>query len=140
MFRAIGRWSERDLDRHDRTYRKWALGEMRARRLIGLIVETTEGRAVGSGVVWLQPSQPRPGKLSRLTMPYVMSMFTEPECRGRGVATRLVDEMVQWATSRGYRRTFLHASTMGRPVYAGRGFENGNEMRLDLPRRTSRRS
>ena len=140
MFRAIGRWSERDLARHDRTYARWALGEMRARRLIGLVVVTSEGRPVGSGVVWLQPSQPRPGKLSRLTMPYIMSMFTEPQFRGKGVATRLVEEMVRWATVRGYRRIFLHASTLGRPVYARLGFENGNEMRLDLPRRASRRS
>ena len=140
MFREIGRWSERDLDRHDRTYRAWALGEMRAHRLIGLIVETAEGRPVGSGVVWLQPSQPRPGTLSRLTMPYIMSMFTEPGFRGRGVATRLVEEMVRWATSRGYRRIFLHASIAGRPVYARLGFQIGNEMRLDLPRRALRRS
>ena len=139
MFRAIGRWSERDLARHDRTYRKWVLGEMRARRLIGLVVETPTGRAIGSGVVWLQPSQPRPGRLSRLSMPYFMSMFTEPEFRGRGVATLLVEEMVRWATVRGFRRIFLHASIAGRPVYARLGFENGNEMRLDLPRRIPRR-
>lgn len=139
MFRAIGRWSERALERQDAEYRKWARREMRARRLFGLIIESADGLVAGSGVVWLQPSQPRPGKLARLTMPYIMSMFTEPEFRGQGVAGRLVEEMVGWATRQGYHRIFLHASPMGRPVYERLGFENGNEMRLDLPRRRSRR-
>ena len=133
MFRAIGRWSDRDLDRHDAVYRRWVVREMRALRLIGWVIESSDGVPAGSGVVWFQPSQPRPGRLLRPSMPYIMSMFTEPKLRGRGVATRLVEEMVREATRRGFRRIFLHASPMGRPVYERLGFVDGNEMRLDLP-------
>lgn len=139
MFGEIGGWSERDLDRQDTAYRAWVLRERSAGRLFGLVVESADGTVAGSGVVWLQPSQPRPGRLSRQWMPYIMSMYTEPEFRGRGVATALVREMVRWATRKGYRRIFLHASPAGRPVYRRLGFENGNEMRRDLPARPLRR-
>ena len=114
--------------------------ERRARTLFGLIVEARDGRPAGSGVVWRQPSQPRPGKLARPRMPYILSMFTEPEFRGQGVASRLVEAMIDWATHRGYRRIVLHASPMGRPVYERLGFVNGTEMRLDLPRTGRRRA
>lgn len=139
MFGEIGGWSEPELDRHDAAYRRWFVRERRARRLFGFVIDASDGEPAGSGVVWLQPSQPRPARLSRCSMPYIMSMFTEREFRGRGVATRLVEEMVRWANRRGYRRIFLHASAAGRPVYRRLGFGDGNEMRLDLPRRPSTR-
>ena len=139
MFSDIGRRTEREITAHDRVYRAWARRGMRGRRFFAFVVEAPQGRAVGSGAIWLQPQQPRPGRLARPTMPYIMSMYTEPDARGRGVATRLVAEMVRWASERGYPRIFLHASAMGRPIYQRAGFENGNEMRLELPDRVRRR-
>ena len=139
MWEEIGGPTRAELDRADPAYRRWVVRETRAHRFIGFLVEDAKGRAAGSGAVWLQPAQPRPGRLSRLHMPYILSMFTEPEFRGRGVASRLVRAMVRWATLHGYRRIFLHASSMGHPVYATLGFSDGNEMRLELPfRRASR--
>lgn len=135
MFSDIGRRTEREITAHDRVYRAWARRGLRDRQFFAFVVEASDGRVVGSGAVWLQPQQPRPGWLARPTLPYILSMYTEPDARGRGVATRLVTEMVRWATDRGYPRIFLHASTMGRPVYARFGFEEGNEMRLELPDR-----
>jgi GNAT superfamily N-acetyltransferase len=139
MWEEIGGRTRAELDRADPAYRRWVVRESRAGRFIGFFVEGGGGHVVGSGAVWLQPAQPRPGRLSRLTMPYILSMFTEPEFRGRGVASRLVRAMVRWATDHGYRRIFLHASQLGRPVYEKLGFVNGNEMRLELPRRRARR-
>jgi len=72
-------------------------------------------------------------------MPYILSMFTEPRARRRGVASQIVRAMIEWSSRRGYRRIFLHASEEGRSVYAGLGFAPGNEMRLDLPARRERR-
>jgi GNAT superfamily N-acetyltransferase len=139
MWEEIGGRTRAELDRADPAYRRWVVRETRARRFVGFVVEDGRGRAAGSGAVWLQPAQPRPGKLARLRMPYIMSMYTEPDLRGRGVASRIVRAMVRWATSRGYHRVFLHASSAGRPVYAKLGFTDGSEMRLDLPRRRARR-
>ncbi len=140
MWKDIGGRTTRELDRADGPYRAWVRRQTRARRFVAFLVEAPDGRVAGSGAIWLQPAQPRPGTLSRETMPYILSMFTEPEFRGRGIATRLVRAMLRWATERGYRRIFLHASTMGRPIYARLGFTAGNEMRLDLPVRRGRPS
>ncbi len=140
MWEDIGGWTRREIDRGIVPYRSWARKEMRAGRLVGFLFERDDGEVVGSGAVWLQPAQPRPGKLSRLSMPYIMSMYTAPEHRGEGIASALVREMVRWAARKGYRRIFLHASDRGRPVYARLGFVDGNEMRLDLPAPRQKRS
>lgn len=139
MWEEIGRRTRAELDRADPAYRRWVVRETRARRFIGFLVEDPQGRVAGSGAVWLQPAQPRPGRLSRLQMPYIMSMYTEPAFRRRGVASRIVRAMVRWATLHGYRRIFLHASPAGRPVYQRLGFASGSEMRLELPRRRTAR-
>jgi len=138
MWEDIGGRTPSELDAADPIYGRWVRRESRAGRFIGFLVEDPGGRPVGSGAVWLSPSQPRPGRISRTTMPYVLSMFTEPEARGRGVASRIVRAMVAWSIRHGYRRIFLHASEHGRPVYARLGFVAGNEMRRDLPARRAK--
>lgn len=138
MWREIGRWSERDLDRADLAYGRWMRQEMAGRRFMGLVVEDRDGRPAGSGAIWLSPNQPRPGRLATTKLPYILSMFTEPEFRNRGVASSLVRAMVRWAETRGHPRIYLHASRKGRPVYARLGFREGNEMRLDLALRRRR--
>lgn len=114
--------------------RTWIRREVHAGRYLGFIAETPAGRVAGSGAIWIHPTQPRPGPQPRAVAPYILSMYTEPEFRRRGVATRLVVEMLEWARRNGYRRVTLHASTEGRPVYLRLGFEPSNEMRIDLGR------
>jgi len=126
---------KRDLDRHDVVYRRWLRREMRAGRFLARIALAPSGEVAGSGALWLMPSQPRPGPLGRPVIPYVLSMYTEPGSRGLGAATAIVEALVRWSTRKGFRRIVLHASTMGRPIYARLGFEAGSEMRLELPRR-----
>ncbi len=139
MWEEIRSFPPRELDRHDRTYRRWAREGLRSRKLFAFLVEDERGRPVGSGALWLAPAPPRPGILSRGEYPYILSMFTEPAARGRGVASRLVRAMVRWSKARGYGRVVLHASPFGRPVYARAGFEPGSEMRLELVRRPASR-
>ena len=140
MWEEIGGRTRDELDRADPVYRRWVAREARARHVVGFVVEDGRGHAVGSGAVWLRPAQPRPGPFARPRMPYIMSMYTEPAYRGRGVASRIVRAMVRWARLRGYRRILLHASHAGRPVYAKLGFADSNEMRLELSRRRAPRS
>ena len=78
MWRDIGRWKGPELVRASPVYRRWVRREVRAGRFYGFLVETEDGNPAGSGAIWLQPSQPRPGKLARLEMPYILSMYTEP--------------------------------------------------------------
>jgi len=139
MWEDIGGRTRAELDRADGPYRRWLATETAHGRLRGFVAEAADGTVLGSGMLWLQPSQPRPGPLGRKGMPYILSMFTEPTARGRGVASKIVRAMIDWARRSGYRRLVLHASRYGRPVYARLGFADGNEMRLDLTARPRRR-
>ncbi len=138
MWEAIGDYAPAQLDAHDRLYRRWARQRMRTGGFVGWVV-TAGGDAVASGAVWLQEIQPHP--LVRLgPVPYLLSMYTDPRHRGKGLATRIVREAMRWAKRRGYVRMTLHASTQGRGVYRQLGWKRTWEMRARLvPRRRSPR-
>src|SRR5437879_5278487 len=63
----------------------------------------------GGGCVWLQPVQPRPHRAS-MVQPYLLSMYTEPGFRRRGVASMVVKEAMGWCRKNKYERLMLHAS------------------------------
>ncbi len=53
---------------------------------------------------------------------YVMNMYTLPGWRGRGVATRLMQLIIEEMRSRQAGRLWLHATPIGRPIYESYGF------------------
>lgn len=121
----------RGMDAADRAYRRWARERMKAREMVGFILETVRGEPVASGCIWLMPSQPRPTWKGTVS-PYLMSTYTEKPHRGQGHATRITREAIRWSKARGYTTLLLHGSTLGRPMYLREGFTEGNEMRLRL--------
>lgn len=58
---------------------------------------------------------------------YITNMYTAPEYRGRGIATLLLDKLVEEARARKVEKLWLGASKMGRPVYMRYGFHETNE-------------
>lgn len=58
---------------------------------------------------------------------YITNMYTAPEYRGRGIATSLLDKLVEEAKSRKVEKLWLGASKLGRPVYLKYGFKETNE-------------
>jgi GNAT superfamily N-acetyltransferase len=100
---------------------------------VALVVEALGGAIVASGGVWFRSEQPRPEN-SRQTVPYILSMYTEPEYRGRGLAGRIVREAVRICRARGFARVALHAARRARPMYRRLGFERTWEMRRELSR------
>ncbi len=131
MWAEISDFTEDELDAADRAYRRWARTRLTSGRLVGFIVETTRGEPIASGCLWIMPVQPRP-MWSRLTAPYLMSMYTEPAHRGKGHATRILQEAVRRARARGYDMVLLHASQFGRGICERGGFKRTREMRLVL--------
>src|SRR5215472_6163031 len=138
MWKSIGFRKKGKLDEADRTYKKWAGSRIRNRSLTGWIAED-RGRIIGGGCVWLQPIQPMPG-YNRMVQPYLLSMYTEPNSRGRGVASAIVDEAAAWSQKNKFPQLRLHAAEMGRGVYSRRGFKRTWEMRLRLSGSPTRRS
>ncbi|WP_369333330.1 GNAT family N-acetyltransferase [Rhizobium grahamii] len=61
---------------------------------------------------------------------YIWSVFTDPACRGKGVARKLLAMAIKHLERCECTAVVLHASNAGRPLYAGLGFEPASEMRL----------
>lgn len=115
----------------DRAYRLWALRQMKKGRFRGIFISDGNGRVAAGGCVWLRERQPSPSSAARLE-PYLLSMYTEPEFRRKGLASVVVKEAMKWAKAKGYPRMRLHASELGRGVYEKLGWERSWEMRVDL--------
>ena len=65
---------------------------------------------------------------------YVMNMFTLPEWRKRGIATRLLQTVIDHSAQNNCRKISLHIVPGGRSLYEKSGFRAiETEMRLDLP-------
>jgi GNAT superfamily N-acetyltransferase len=62
----------------------------------------------------------------------ILNVYTEPEYRRRGIARQIMDAMIAWCKQEGFARVTLHASNQGRHLYESLGFEDSNEMRLNL--------
>jgi len=133
MWFDMGYKGKAELDKADKVYRRWAKPRLKTSELVGFIVEA-DGQVAGSGCIWLQPVQPRPGRpgFKGGEQPYLLSMYTEHPFRGKGVATKIVQESLRWAKSKGFPRITLHASDMGKSLFEKLGFEQTWEMKLDL--------
>jgi len=58
----------------------------------------------------------------RGTNAYIMNMYTRPEYRRRGIASKTLDLLIQEAINRGIKKISLEATEMGRLVYEKYGF------------------
>ncbi|MDA4126881.1 MAG: GNAT family N-acetyltransferase [Thaumarchaeota archaeon] len=121
----------KDLAIHDVAFPIWARTEIKSRRLFCFLVETDDGRTVGGATLWLREVQPYPG-FAGGKIPYLMSVYTEPEFRGRGVATLVTKHAMDWAKENGYPSMSLHASHNGRKIYESLGWKPGNEMDFEF--------
>jgi GNAT superfamily N-acetyltransferase len=91
-----------------------------------------DGAPVGGGGVQLRPLVPRPGHLDGQPEGLILSVWTDPAHRRRGLATRIMGAILEWCRERGVTRVTLHASEEGRGIYERLGFRQTNEMRLDV--------
>ncbi len=92
MWEDIRKSGQHDLEAADRAYRRWVRSKLKTGKLVGWVAEDSGGKIVGGGCVWLQPEQPRPGA-KWLVQPYLLSMYTEPKFRGRGVASKIAKRL-----------------------------------------------
>jgi len=85
-------------------------------------VAECDGRVVATSgmVVWQKPAIYGGVESGRLG--YVLNFYTLPEARRRGIATRLLNELIREARSLGLKYLHLHASKDGEPIYRKAGF------------------
>ena len=77
---------------------------------------------VGAGAVCLYEVMPTFYNMSG-KRGYIMNMYTIPEYRGQGIATKTVDMLVNKCKELGYTHITLSATDMGQPVYEKYGFK-----------------
>ncbi|TAL24822.1 MAG: GNAT family N-acetyltransferase [Frankiales bacterium] len=89
-------------------------------RFAAWVVEV-DGRAVSSGVGWLEEHLPAPGTVDG-RRGHIASMSTEPEHQRRGHGRRVFTALMDWFASLGVPRVDLRATPDGRPLYEAFGF------------------
>jgi len=89
-----------------------------------LWVAEDNGKVVASVLLCLMQMVPRFDNLSG-KVAYLTNMYTIPEYRRRGVATKLMTAVIEVAKSQGTKKILLHSSEMAKPVYEKLGFEEG---------------
>lgn len=91
-----------------------------------------DGKTIGTGglVFFHRP----PGFTANTDLnAMIFSMYTIPEFRGQGIATRILEHMIQYVSTTRARKIILYATDMGRPVYERFGFKPvENYMTLSL--------
>ena len=92
-----------------------------------------DGHILGVGSLEVFERLPYAGNLSGKEG-YVLNIYVEPSARKRGVAGRLVADLVDIARGEGIGRLWLHPSAQGRRIYESAGFESRDieEMQLIL--------
>jgi GNAT superfamily N-acetyltransferase len=131
MFVATGAIDALATPELDAAERRYLTRAMPAGTFVAWLVEQ-DGEVVAGGGLQLRTLQPRPGFVRGEPEGLVVSMWTEPAHRRRGLGKRVLAAMLEWCRARGIRRLTLHASGEGRPLYEAVGFRPTNEMRLEL--------
>ncbi len=90
-------------------------------------------RIVGGSGVQLRRLLPRPEEGGKGVLVgregIVLNVYVEPDFRRRGLARRLMKEILAWLPSTDIVQLVLHASDEGRQLYESIGFVPTNEMR-----------
>ncbi|MCX6027874.1 MAG: GNAT family N-acetyltransferase [Chloroflexi bacterium] len=94
-------------------------------------VAVADNAVVASGGLVIYAVPPSVRNLSG-RVGYIMSMYTLLKWRGQGIATAILQTILDHLRAQGVGMATLHASTAGRPIYEREGFEPSNEMRLRL--------
>lgn len=131
MWKDIHTELEDEIEESREVTRNWIQSKILEGSLVPFIVRTTNGAIAGSGCILVKEDQPRPGS-DRIKFPYLMSMYTVPEFRRKGVASLIVTEAIKWSQENNFDRISLHASNEGIGLYRKFGFTQTNEMRLKL--------
>jgi GNAT superfamily N-acetyltransferase len=87
---------------------------------VGWVAEAG-GEVVGTGGLCFA-AKPGTGRNPSGLEGYVLNMYTRPGWRGRGIAGRLLRELLAAAAAHGVGCVRLHATPAGRPLYERLGF------------------
>lgn len=130
MFSDMGLKGKVDLEAMREAFIPWVKAQMEAETYLTFLAEK-DGQVV-AGAALMLVNWP-PGHLDANPMRgYLLNVYTHPEHRKKGLARMLVEQVMDECRRRKIKALSLHASEYGRPLYQKLGFENTNEMRIQL--------
>ena len=91
-------------------------------KFVQCIVRTDNGDVAATGAIIYYDFPPSYHNYSGIRG-YIANMYTVPQYRGQGLATKVLDHLVDNAKSRNVHKIFLYGSEMGKPVYKKYGFK-----------------
>jgi ribosomal protein S18 acetylase RimI-like enzyme len=131
MFEDMGHADATRLDAMDTAFEPWVAERLRAGSYIGWLMDDGAGKVVAGAGLWVMDWPPHQlGQAPRRGN--ILNVYVAPEHRRRGLARRLMDDVLAYCRADGLEVVILHASEQGRPLYAALGFAPTNEMRLLL--------
>ena len=108
------------------------LRDVRSGALCAWIARADAGTALGSAAMHVRELLPTPANPGG-NEGYVVSVYTLPAWRRRGVGAALLEILIAEARALGLGRLRLHTSSSGRPLYASLGFrEHADNLELRL--------
>lgn len=141
MFRAMGTLAEEDAESLRSASADWFRRAMASGEYLAWVAVTDGEPAtiVAGAGLRIDGILPRPGQRGTYLGPdgMLLNVYTELAWRGRGLASRLVREILESARACGMERVNLHATDDGRAVYERIGFVPTNEMRFTVTARSS---
>lgn len=97
-----------------------------------VILAKDEGQIVGTAIVFYYQSVPSTFNITGKNA-YVTSMYVKEDCRRKGIATAMLQQLIKITKQKGYPIIMLNASEMGKALYKKFGFsEIQNGMILNI--------
>ena len=114
-----------------KSLREYFAKAIRTKNFIACVAEYKGKIIATSGmVVWQKPAMY--GGVESGKLGYLLNFYTVPEARRKGIATRLLNELIREAKSLGLKYLHLHASKDGINIYRKAGFVEPWEPELEL--------
>jgi GNAT superfamily N-acetyltransferase len=130
MFRA-SRGDIPALARMREPFRAWVAPRLIDGRYFGWAAEK-DGVAVGGLGMMVIDWPPHPNHPEDCRRGYILNVYVEPECRGKGIATRLMKAADAEARARGLAFAVLHPTQAARPLYERLGWQEMAELGYDF--------
>lgn len=132
MFRDMGSVNEAECQQLLEVSTPWLASVLKSGEYVGWLVEYEREIVAGGGIL-LMDLGPRPGWFRMGRGGHIVNVYTEVAHRRRGLARKLVQEILAWCAEQKLDQVTLAASDEGRPLYESLGFVATNDMRLARP-------
>lgn len=131
MFEALGYDDLELLNKGDKAAISWYKEALVNEKHHAWVARTNNGKIVSSGALVIYERPPGPLSLSA-KVAFVMNVVTIPNYRRKGIAHRIMREILEWLSKTDVKLVELVASEWGKPLYESMNFININGMRLKL--------